>query len=79
MVFTNRLREIRKGVGMSISELARRTEMSRANITKIELHGQEPSGFTMLRIASVLNKDPRDIFFESSGTQELQNEKENTC
>lgn len=62
MVFTNRLREIRKGVGMSISELARRTEMSRANITKIELHGQEPSGFTMLRIASVLNKDPRDIF-----------------
>ncbi|WP_144527195.1 helix-turn-helix transcriptional regulator [Bacillus pumilus] len=64
----NRLREIRKDIGMSISELARRTELSRANITNIELHGQEPSGFTMLRIASVLQKDPREIFFEQNET-----------
>lgn len=68
----NRLREVRVEVGMSLSELARRTQASRQTITNIELHGQEPSGFLMLSIAQALNKDPREIFFVDNVMQDLQ-------
>ncbi|NBJ68875.1 MULTISPECIES: helix-turn-helix domain-containing protein [Clostridia] len=68
----NRLREVRVEVGMSLSELARRTQASRQTITNIELHGQEPSGFLMLSIAQALNKDPREIFFVDNVIQDLQ-------
>lgn len=50
----NRLREVRMMIGMSVSELAHRTNTSRQTITNIELHGQEPSGFVMLEIANAL-------------------------
>lgn len=68
----NRLREERKSVGMSVSELARRSNTSRQTITNIELHGQEPSGTIMLAIAKALNKDPREIFFAKLVIQGLQ-------
>ncbi|WP_106494937.1 helix-turn-helix transcriptional regulator [Lentibacillus sp. Marseille-P4043] len=70
----NKLREVRIDIGMSVSELARRTETSRQTITNIELHGQEPSGTLMLAIAYALNKDPREIFFTDVVIQELQDE-----
>ncbi|MBP1971638.1 DNA-binding XRE family transcriptional regulator [Virgibacillus natechei] len=72
----NKLRLIRKERGMSISELSRRTNISRQSITKIELHDSEPSGITMLEIARSLDKDPRDIFFTNVVIQDLQNEKQ---
>lgn len=68
----NELRKIRKEVGMSLSELARRSKTSRQTITNIELKGQEPSVTLALRIARVLKRDPYDIFFNDFVTQGLQ-------
>lgn len=68
----NKLREVREDIGMSVSELARRANTSRQTITKIELHGQEPSGMVMLSIARALKKDPREIFFDNTVIQDLQ-------
>ncbi|RUL56496.1 helix-turn-helix transcriptional regulator [Lysinibacillus antri] len=74
MTYKNNLREIRKEIGMPISELARRTETSRQTITNIELHGQEPSVTLALKIAKELRSDPYDIFFTNDVIQGLQNE-----
>ncbi|MED2940696.1 helix-turn-helix transcriptional regulator [Cytobacillus horneckiae] len=71
----NKLRPIREKRGMSVSELSRRTGISRQSITKIELHDSEPSGLTMLLIADALELDPREIFFTSTVIQGLQNEQ----
>lgn len=68
----NKLREIRQNIGMSVSELARRSNTSRQTITNIELHGQVPSGAMMLTISTALNRDPRDIFFTVVVIQGLQ-------
>lgn len=70
----NELRKIRKEVGMSLSELARRSKTSRQTITNIELKGQEPSVTLALRIARVLKRDPYDIFFNDFVIQSLQKE-----
>jgi len=59
----NKLREVREDIGMSVSELARRSNASRQTITNIELHGQEPSGLLVIAISEALKKDPREIFF----------------
>lgn len=67
-MLNNKLREVRKRVGMSVAELARRSKTSRQTITNIELHGQEPSGKLVLLIAEALNSDPRDIFFKQDVT-----------
>lgn len=72
----NKLRQIREERGMSVSELSRRTGISRQSITKIELHDSEPSGITMLIISEVLEKDPREIFFTKDVIQGLQNNKQ---
>lgn len=63
---TNKLREIRTEIGMSVSELARRTDTSRQTITNIELHGQEPKGLLMISISEALKKSPREIFLTSN-------------
>lgn len=68
----NKLREVRKKVGMSISELARRTETSRQTITNIELNGQEPGVTLGLRIAKALNVDIKEIFFTDNVIHGLQ-------
>jgi DNA-binding XRE family transcriptional regulator len=62
-MLNNRLREVREDIGMSVSELARRSGTTRQTITNIELHGQEPSGFLVITISAALKKDPREIFF----------------
>lgn len=72
-MINNKLREVRETVGMSVSELARRSKTSRQTITNIELHGQEPSGRLILSISEALVKDPRDIFFTRSVTHVEQN------
>ncbi|MED4602552.1 helix-turn-helix transcriptional regulator [Paenibacillus validus] len=67
---SNKLRVIRKEIGMPLSELARRAKVSRTTITEIELHGRIPKGDIMLSISAALNKDPREIFFIQDAIQE---------
>ncbi len=71
-MLNNKLREIREDIGMSVSELARRSKTSRQTITNIELHGQEPSGLLVITISESLKKDPREIFFRQSVTHVKQ-------
>lgn len=71
----NKVREARLEVGMSLSELARRSKTSRQTITNIELHGQEPGVKLGLQIAMALNKNPNEIFFIDFVIQGLQIEK----
>lgn len=71
----NKVREARLEVGMSLSELARRSKTSRQTITNIELHGQEPEVKLGLQIAMALNKNPNEIFFTDFVIQGLQVEK----
>lgn len=59
----NNLREVRKEVGLTVTELAKRVGVSRFTITNIELHRQIPNGSLLLKICRVLNKKPEDIFF----------------
>lgn len=73
-MFNNKLREIRTDRGMSVAELARRSQTSRQTITNIELNGQEPSGSLLISISRALDKDPRDIFFYETVTQVQQKE-----
>ncbi|WP_234340245.1 helix-turn-helix transcriptional regulator [Gorillibacterium timonense] len=63
---SNNLRLVRKEIGMSISELARRANSSRQTITNIELRGQVPNGLLMIAICDVLKKQPKEIFFDSN-------------
>jgi DNA-binding XRE family transcriptional regulator len=62
----NKLRVVRKEVGMSVSELARRAKTSRQTITNIELYGQVPNGLLMISICDVLRKEPKEIFFDAN-------------
>ncbi len=71
----NKLREVREYIGMSVSELARRSETSRQTIINIELHGQEPRVSLALAIAKALRTDPREIFFTNPVIHDLQNKK----
>ncbi|QPQ35938.1 helix-turn-helix transcriptional regulator [Lysinibacillus sp. JNUCC-52] len=72
----NKVREIRQELGMSLSELARRTKTSRQTITNIELHGQEPGVRLGLLIANALNRNPNDIFFNEFVIRGLQKGKQ---
>lgn len=72
----NKVRETRKEIGMSLSELARRTKTSRQTITNIELHGQEPGVRLGLQIANALNRNPNEIFFNDFVIHGLQKEKQ---
>ncbi|MEV9639524.1 helix-turn-helix domain-containing protein [Mammaliicoccus sciuri] len=73
---SNRLRQVRKEVGMSLSELAKRAKTSRQTLTNIELHGQEPGVYLAMSIADALKVDPREIFFGSNVIQGLQMKSE---
>lgn len=67
---SNKLRVIRKEIGMPLSELARRANISRTSLTNIELHGSVPKGDVMLAISEALKKDPREIFFTNRAIRE---------
>ena len=69
----NKLREIRKEIGMPISELARRAKTSRQTITNIELNDQVPNVYLVIAISAALKKDPREIFFNDDVTCNVQN------
>ena len=61
--------------GMSISELSRRTGLSRVTIADIENGKSDPKVKTALKICKALNEDPNDIFFNVIVNQELQSKQ----
>lgn len=60
----NKLKEIRKELGMTQEELSQKSNVSRQTISMIENQSLENiESKTMLKIAVALNKDVSDIFF----------------
>jgi len=68
----NSLKEIRTERGMSVSELARRTRLSRTAIHNIENGKSNPLASTMYAISVALCRKPSEIFFDPSVIQEYQ-------
>jgi len=69
----NKLKEIRTDIGMSISELARRSNTSRQTIHAIESGTRKNiNGSLMFAIADALKRDEREIFFKQDVTHEGQ-------
>lgn len=66
----NIVKEIRIERGMSVSELARRTGLSRTAIFNIENGISNPLATTMYAISLALDKEVSEIFFTSSVIQE---------
>lgn len=71
-MINNNLRVIRQKQGISISELSRRTKISRTTITSIEKGNSNPKASTMFAISKELKKRVGEIFFETSVNHELQ-------
>lgn len=70
----NRLAEARKAYGMSVTELAKRSQLSRQSIHLIEDGHVDPKASTILKISSALNADPREIFFTTTVKHDKQKE-----
>lgn len=60
---SNKLKKARTERGMSVSELARRSNLSRITISKIENGLSNPTVATVSAICKELNKNPNEIFF----------------
>lgn len=67
----NKLKEVRKKTGMSVTELSRRSNVSRVTITKIENGDSNPTVNTIEAVSRGLNKLPSEIFFNNGVNQEL--------
>ncbi|WP_342042832.1 helix-turn-helix transcriptional regulator [Bacillus sp. OTU2372] len=67
---SNKLKEVRTNQGMSISELARRTNLNRITISNIENGYSNPTVKTVSIICKVLSKNPNDIFFNNNVNHE---------
>lgn len=66
----NIVKEIRTERGMSVSELARRSGLSRTAIFNIENGISNPLATTMHAISLALDKEVSEIFFTCSVIQE---------
>ena len=64
--------EIRQRQGLTQAELASRTGISQANLSKIERGEQDPTVSTVLRICSALGIPPAEIFKEETPRETLQ-------
>ncbi|MDV3053410.1 hypothetical protein NLV77_002353 [Staphylococcus ureilyticus] len=69
----NRLEEIRKSKGISITQLSVKSGISRTTIYKLEDQKTNPSLETIVKISSGLNEKPEKIF-NFNVIQELQKE-----
>lgn len=72
MNYTNNLREARLNRGMSVSELARRSGVSRVTINNIEQGYTNPTVSTVAAICKALNINPNEIFFNNLVNHEGQ-------
>lgn len=66
----NRVKDIRTQRGMSVSELSRRTGLSRNAIINIENGKSDPLASSIFLISNVLERNPNDIFFATFVIQE---------
>ncbi|WP_342545777.1 helix-turn-helix domain-containing protein [Lysinibacillus sp. FSL K6-4013] len=71
-MISNKVKEVRRKRGMSISELARRTNLSRVTIMNVENKEVIPNLETAILISRELDREIGDIFFEVSVNHELQ-------
>ncbi|RXZ00855.1 helix-turn-helix transcriptional regulator [Fictibacillus sp. S7] len=63
---SNNLKDVRTERGISISELARRSHLSRVTVTDIESGRRNPTIKTVTALCKALNKEPSEIFFLES-------------
>ena len=71
-MISNDLKNIRKKRGISVAELARRTNLSRMTISNVENQNAIPKIDTAISIARELEVDITSIFFEVCVNHELQ-------
>lgn len=71
-MISNSVKATRLKRGMSISELARRTNLSRVTIANVEKGEVVPSLETALSISRELEREVGEIFFESIVNHEFQ-------
>lgn len=74
-MISNKAKIIRIERGMTISELARRTGLSRVTITNVEHSLVIPSLDTAFLIARELGKEINEIFFTANVNHELREVK----
>lgn len=60
----NNLKVVRKERGISITELARRSNLSRITVSNVEKGYTNPTVSTVSAICNALDKNPNDIFFD---------------
>jgi transcriptional regulator with XRE-family HTH domain len=60
-VFSERLVEARKAVGISQEELANRCGLHRTEISLLERQGREPRAGTLVKLASALGVPPEQL------------------
>jgi len=70
LLMNNNVKKIRIERGMSVSELARRTGLSRTAINNIENQESNPLASTMYAISIALDKKVSEIFFAQGVMQE---------
>lgn len=66
----NNLKQVRKDRGMSVSELSRRSGLSRTAIIKLEKGESNPLATTMFAISLALGMEVCEIFFNPSVIRE---------
>lgn len=71
-MISNKVKEIRIERGMSVTELARRSKVSRMTVSNIESFSVIPNLETALAISFALEKDIGTIFFTLDVNRELQ-------
>ncbi|MEA0554169.1 helix-turn-helix transcriptional regulator [Lysinibacillus irui] len=71
-MISNELKNVRKKRGISIAELARRTNLSRMTISNIENQNAIPKIDTAFSLARELEVDITSIFFEGCVNHDLQ-------
>lgn len=71
-MISNDLKNIIKKRGISVAELARRTNLSRMTISNVENQNAIPKIDTAISIARELEVDITSIFFEVCVNHELQ-------
>lgn len=76
---SNKVKEVRVRRGMSISELARRTNLSRVTIDKVENGKVVPNLGTAFLISEELEVSINDIFFKNDVNHELRKGRGSCC
>ncbi|HDX9541495.1 MULTISPECIES: helix-turn-helix transcriptional regulator [Bacillus] len=71
----NKVKEVRLSLGMSLTELARRANLSRVAVTNIENGNGNPTVKSIILICKALKQNPAEIFFTDFVIRELHKER----